>query len=409
MFRALLSVLFLLVSGYAFASLETRGLLQLQIPVVTDSEASFLEGGTGLLRHGDDSDMQLAHALLEVKGDLTDHISFTTVINASHEPTSHAGFTQLFLRYKPIWSPKYRWQFRAGMFYPEMGFENPDIGWLSPYAYTNSAINSWVGEELRTLGAEFKVTRPGRAHGQSPHTFGLSGAFYKGNDPTGTILAWRGWGLHDRQSLTNERLFFADYPSLREGQALAPQAEWVEPYREIDGRWGYQMGLHWDYQRKSRVRYYYYNNNADETVLARGGQYAWHTIFHSLAWQYRFDRNWRLIARLMDGSTAMGPAAVKVDFDSWFVLLNYRDKSHSITLRYDWFETTDRDSLIPFDDNNGQGSGVTAAYRYTLNSHWQLGAEFVYIDSEQASRTQWPGRSPSISQNQLMGVLQYRF
>jgi hypothetical protein len=77
------------------------------------------------------------------------------------------------------------------MFYPEFGFENPTMGWPSPYNYTHSAISSWVGEEMRTIGGEFKVTRPGRFHGGSPHTFSLVGWVFKGNDTTGTILAWR--------------------------------------------------------------------------------------------------------------------------------------------------------------------------------------------------------------------------
>jgi hypothetical protein len=110
------------------------------------------------------------------------------------------------------------------------------------------------------------------------------GSIFKGNDTTGTILAWRGWGLHDKQASLNERIFFARYPSIGIGQELEPQAAWVEPFREVDGRFGYYVGGHWDYQQKSRVRYYYYNNNADELVLARGGQYAWHTRFHSLSW-----------------------------------------------------------------------------------------------------------------------------
>lgn len=390
------------------AEVKVRGLLQTQIALSADEELSYLQGGTGLLRLDDEHNVQLSQAVLEVKGDLTDYLSFHSILNFTHTPSTHAGLTQLSLRYKPIWSNKYRWQFRAGMFYPEMGFENPDIGWLSPFAYTNSAINSWIGEEVRTLGGEFKITRPGRAHGRSPHTFALTGAMFKGNDPAGTILAWRGWGLHDKQSIINERIFFADYPSIGLGQALEPQAEWVEPYREIDGRWGFHTGLHWDYQKKSRLRYYYYNNKADEEVLARGGQYAWHTIFHSLAWQYRFDRNWRLIMQGMDGFTAMGPSAVLVGFNSWYAMLNYRDKSQSFTFRYDDFKTIDKDRLIPEDNNNGDGWAMTATYRYNLSENWQLGTELVYTETWQANRAQF-NLDTHLSQTQLLGIVQYRF
>ncbi|MCC2604280.1 hypothetical protein [Planctobacterium marinum] len=390
-------------------SLKVRGLIQGSLALSVDDELSFTEGGTGILRYDADNKLQLSQALLELSGDLTDYVSWHSVLNATHSPSSHAGLTQLSIKYKPIWSSKYRWQFKAGMFYPEFGFENPDIGWLSPYTYTNSAISSWIGEEVRTLGGEFKVTRPGRFHNRSPHTFAFSGAVYKGNDPAGTLLAWRGWGLHDKQSIVNERVFFADYPSIGEGQALAPQANWVEPYREIDGRWGYQMGLHWDYQKTSRLRYHYFNNNADETVLARGGQYAWHTIFHSLSWQYRFDRNWRLIMHGMHGRTAMGPGAVLVGFNSWYAMIAYRDKQHNFALRFDDFNTIDKDTLIPEDNNNGHGWGLTAAYRYNLDEHWQIGTELLLTETWQASRQQFTDTDAKLSQQQLLAVVQFRF
>lgn len=406
---AVLFSLLVFVSTFsAFAKVEVRGLVQSQVALSADNELSYLEGGTGLFRFDQDNTIQLSHAVLEIKGNLSDNVTFHSILNHTRTPDPYTGFTQLWLRYKPIWSHKYRWQFRAGMFYPEMGFENPDIGWLSPFAYTNSAINSWIGEELRTIGGEFKVTRPGRAHGRSPHTFALTGAMFKGNDPTGTILAWRGWGLHDKQTIFNEVIPFAAYPSIGPGEELDPQAEWVDPYREIDGKWGFQTGIHWDYQKKSRLRYYYFNNKADETILARGGQYAWHTIFHSLAWQYRFNREWRLIMQAMDGSTAMGPGAVHVDFRSWYAMLHYRDKQQSVTFRFDDFDTIDQDGLIPFDNNNGNGWGVTATYRYNINKNWQVGTELVYVDSFQANREQF-GLENDLEQLQLLGIVQYRF
>lgn len=79
-----------------------------------------------------------------------------------------------------------------GGFYPQLSLENPDMGWLSAYNYTNSAINSWVGEELRTLGVEATIKRPARNF-NSAHSFSLVGATFKGNDPAGTLLAWRGF------------------------------------------------------------------------------------------------------------------------------------------------------------------------------------------------------------------------
>lgn len=390
------------------AETKIRGLVQAQF-VAADEQQSYLEHGTGLLRYGDDNKVELAHALLELNTDITDFVKLHAVLNHTQSPESFTNFSQLSLRYKPILAKKYRWQFKAGMFYPQMGFENPDIGWLSPYNYTNSAISSWIGEEMRTIGAEFKVTRLGRLHGSSPHNLSLVGSFFKGNDTAGTILAWRGWGLHDKQSLLNETIPFARYPSIAPGQDLGKQAAWVEPFREIDGRWGYYIGAHWDYRSKSRLRYYYYDNNADELVLARGGQYAWHTSFHSLAWQYRFDKHWRLLSQYLNGTTAMGPKAVIVDYNAWYMMLNYKSGPHLFSARIDDFKTIDKDSLIPIDNNNGDGTALTVSYRYKLNKHWQLGIENIYGQSFQASRAQFAGADTDIDQSQFMAVVQYRF
>ena len=72
-------------------------------------------------------------------------------------------------------------------------------GWRSPYTLSFSAINTWVGEELRTIGAEYSLDWLGRSHGHD-FDFTLSAAGYGWNDTAGTVIATRGWGLHDRQS-----------------------------------------------------------------------------------------------------------------------------------------------------------------------------------------------------------------
>lgn len=395
------------VSAQENVSIE--GLIQGQFLISADSDTSYLNRGTSILRNDIDDKFLISQALISISAELNSELALKSVINHVEDPKPHGGFTQLFLEYTPLWSPKYKWRIRGGMFYSDIGFENPDIGWLSPYHYTNSAISSWVGEEVRTLGTEFKVTKLGRAHGFSPHNFSASVAVFKGNDTAGTLLAWRGWALHDRQSLTNEKVFFARYPSIGPTSELPLQAAWVEPYREVDGRFGYQAGLHWDYRKKTQLKYTFYNNNADDSIVARGGQYAWNTLFHSLALQHKFTREWRVIAQAMSGSTAMGTGKVEVDYDAWYVSLIYRDTSHNVAVRYDNYSTTDTDFLQQEDNNNGHGWGLTATYRLTLNEHWQIGMEWLHIDSFQASRAQWPGRPTNEKHSQLMGTVQFRF
>lgn len=389
------------------AEITIKGVAQGHIALKSDSEPSFLNKGTGILKYDSQSDLELAHALLHVKADINGETSFESVLNHVSSATTNTNVSQAFVKYNPIWSPKYRWQFKVGMFYPEMGFENPTTGWLSPYNYTNSAINSWVGEELRTIGGEIKFTRPGRKH-NSPHTFALVTSAYKANDTLGTLLAWRGWALHDKQAILNESIPFANYPSIQDTGILPTQASWVEPFREIDGNWGFYIGGHWDYRSSSRLRFYHYNNRGDEDILARGGQYAWQTIFNTVSWQYRINKNIRFISQIMDGNTAMGVGKVNVDFRAWFALVSYNFTAHRITLRFDDFKTVDKDVYKIQDDNDGHGDSVTLSYRYNWDEHWQFGIEYLRVNSFQASRMQWQWE-PQITQSQVLGVVQYRF
>ena len=49
---------------------------------------------------------------------------------------------------------------KAGAFFPTISLENDDIGWTSPYTLSASAINTWIGEELRTIGTEGTLRFP---------------------------------------------------------------------------------------------------------------------------------------------------------------------------------------------------------------------------------------------------------
>src|SRR6185437_6111030 len=64
------------------------------------------------------------------------------------------------------------WSAKAGAFFPTISLENDDLGWTSPYTLTPSAINSWIGEELRTIGSEGTL----RWKSEKAGTFSATGA-----------------------------------------------------------------------------------------------------------------------------------------------------------------------------------------------------------------------------------------
>ena len=167
---------------------EVTGLAQASL-VASDQADSFINSDTGILRY-DDNGLHLQQALIRVKQDLGSAFTLDLIGNYYPDGDLHWGFTQAQLLYKPLSADKIKWRARAGFFYPKMSLENVDEGWLSPFTYTQSAINSWIGEELRTAGLEFTLYSPGRAR-RSPWSWELHAAAFKGNDPLGTLISWR--------------------------------------------------------------------------------------------------------------------------------------------------------------------------------------------------------------------------
>ncbi|MEM5552258.1 hypothetical protein WNY63_16155 [Pseudoalteromonas neustonica] len=386
---------------------QIKGLLHVSA-VKGDSQSSWQEGGVGLYRYDSENDgVLLSQGLIDFRADLSTDWSAHGVINAYQDPEPTLGFSQAYLQYKPLTKSKYKWHARVGGFYPLLSLENPDMGWISPYNYTNSAINSWIGEEVRTVGVEATIKRPGRSF-NSAHSFAFVGATFKGNDPAGTLLAWRGFAMHDRQTTFNEGVAFAPVASLNTPQ-LQHQANQVLPFEEVDGRYGYYTGIHWDYLKKSQFRFYYYDNNGDPAAINYStGQYAWDTRFSSAAWLYKFTAKTRLITQAMSGSTAMGKnRGVDNRFYSHFFLLSHKIAEHRLSIRYDYFKVTDKDDWA-FDPNASHGEGITATWRYQLTPQWQLGIEGSALRS-QADNRQAIGIASRISQQQVLLNAQWRF
>ncbi|GAA59701.1 hypothetical protein P20652_1565 [Pseudoalteromonas sp. BSi20652] len=388
-------------------SAQVKGLLQVRA-VQGDDLLSWQEGGIGLYRHDSKSDeLILSQAILDFNIDLASSWSAHGVANLNQDPDVGLGFTQAYIKYQPLSNSDYKWHIRVGGFYPLMSLENPDIGWTSPYNYTNSAINSWIGEELRTVGAEVTIKRPAKRF-NSPHSFSLVGATFKGNDPTGTLLSWRGFAMHDRQTTFNEGVRFAPVAALNDF-ALRWQANHVLPFEEVDGRFGYYGGVHWDYLKKSQFRIYYYNNNGDPTKLnISTGQYAWDTRFTSVAWLYKFNKKTRFIAQALNGKTEMGDnKLIDNAFYSHYFMLSHKEGKNRVSLRYDYFEVTDND-ITAFDPNSSHGEGLTASWRYAFSKNGQIGIEGSALKSFVENRVAM-GLQQRASQQQIMINTQWKF
>ena len=143
--RTLLLVFMLTLSQSVRGETKFKGIAQLSF-ASSDSERPYIEGGQGRYLYQND-EVRLSQAFITIDTSITPTLTAHGVLNHTRVVEADTGFTQLFLKYKPILSADYRWQFRAGLFYPATSFENVDIGWLSPYTYTNSGSTAGLGKK----------------------------------------------------------------------------------------------------------------------------------------------------------------------------------------------------------------------------------------------------------------------
>ena len=326
--------------------------------------------------------IQLSQAVLTSDIQLSNSWQLSGVVNGYEDGEQHLGISQLFVKYRPLVAHSIKPEVKIGAFYPAISAENTDIGWLARDFISNSAINSWIGEELRIGGVEASLRRNGRQH-RSDWSWKLIGSVFKGNDSTGTLLSWRGFALHDRQSLYNERINFAPIPWVVDESELAAPP-WTEPFREIDSRLGFYLAAHLAYQRKSELRYYYYDNRADNTQLDIDRIYAWHTKFHSFTLRHFISPALSVYGQALIGDTLMGDYVVYNDFYSAYIAASYQRAQSRFSARIDRYQVIDRDEISE-DPNDSRGEAFTLNYTKTLSTHLSVSAEWQINRGRQAN------------------------
>lgn len=366
---------------------------------------SWLREGTGIHRYDSTHEGALmSQALLELTGDIGNISALNITGFYTDDSDNPLGFSEAFAKLTPL-TESWRHSFRLGGFYPQMSLENTDLGWQSRYTYSFSAINSWVAEEMRVFGAEWQAQLP-KSRAYQNHKWSLVGSAFINNDGLGTLLAWRGWALHDRQSRFNDRIAMANYPSFTEVFPMQPN--WVEPFQETDSKPGFYLGGHWQYRKRSDFRLYYYDNNAKDTEIDSSGQYAWHTRFTSAAWQLRLGQSTRVLAQYMTGGTSMADNMVAADFSAWYLMISQTlFDQHRLSLRYDNFKVEETD-LWPTDPNDSDGDAWTLAWRYQAHQHVNLGVEYLHSKSHNQNRSLWDWPVTS-QQKQLQINIQLSF
>lgn len=370
-------------------AISVRGLIDARL-VLTDNTLSWEDRGLGKTRWGGDASGnsrvigRIAEASLIFLPKFSWDWSGVVHVKVDSQQKQPVDIIEAFLRYKPVPKSEYRYEAKIGAFFPPISLENKGIAWTSPYTITSSAINTWVGEELKTLGGELTVTRE-----FDDFDISLTGSAFIANDPAGTLLAWRGWALHDREAGIFDQLPLAPIRSIEPGGSVERQAPWVEPFHQIDTRVGGYVGLTIDHYALGKLSLLYYDNQSFDRAFD-GFQYAWDTYFSSAGYETTLPGDIELLSQFMIGNTSMGTRPLlgsKVDNDYWstYLLLSKRFGKHRLSIRYDHFEVED-DDLTPDDLNQENGNAYTAAYVLRAFEKQRFSFEILHVNSKRPER-----------------------
>jgi hypothetical protein len=354
----------------------------------TRAAPSWLDGGTGRLTFGDGDRWQGA-ALGEAQllADWAPNERFATHLHARARAQNDgagdaAGVVEAWaqLAAKPRGGADV-FRLRAGQLFLPTSRENLEPLWSSPFTYTLSAVNSWIGEEVRPIGVLADYELVGAEHGARA---GLCA--FGGNDSSGALLAWRGWAMGDRLSTLGETLPLPALPSLDPGGPFAGQdREGTTPIgSDLDGRPGWAGYLRGRYGDLGLAQVTHFDNRGDRGL--HRGEYAWDTRFDQLGFQLRPHAYatlpaWTIAGEHLRGRTTMGlptPAA-DVSFRATYLLVSWehpRGKFRA-SARWDDFATRDRDQLPTGERSDEDGHAWTAALLWPLSQALELGIEYV--------------------------------
>ncbi|MGK5094327.1 hypothetical protein WDW89_20215 [Deltaproteobacteria bacterium TL4] len=366
--------------------------------VQTGTSVNWQQGGRGLSRYGGidtdrsayeeypqgdrgDTSFKLSQASLVVEMVKNGHVAGHIQLNYDdhEEPGSvrgKIGIVEAFLKYEYDWNPTRRINLRLGAVIPPFSLEHPGTAWSSLYTITPSAINTWVGEELRPHALEVSY----RQELASLVSMDFLLAAYSGNDPSASLLSWRGWALHDYQYTVGSHLKLQHIvPS-----PLGPKEEWEQPSKEMDGRLGVYTRAGFTLEQRFKMQVFYLNSLADpeKTIRDHEWEYSWQTNFTNVSLQWTPFDHMTWLAQKLWGNTWMGSRIAKGvdnDFDAWYVLGSEVMGSHRLSVRYDAFRVEDRDKLQ--DNNRSHGTAVTIAYLLSLNEAQIIGVEYLTINS----------------------------
>jgi hypothetical protein len=395
-------------------TLELHGVAAGRIHAV-EGQTSWIEGGFGRLTEGAGGAQDRAAGLrgrlhlgldLRLTETLRLHAHGTLQGEPSSSRGSLGGLVEAFLQYQPELTPRSTLRFRAGLFFPPTSLENTDRLWQSPYTMTLSALNTWIGEEVRLTGLDAQLQRKmGR-----DDRIDLAGGVFGVDDPAGTLVAWRGWAFGDRLTTLSEVLPLPPLASLAPSGAFGDQRDdGTRPIDELDRHLGWQARLRLARPGVLLVQGAYTDNGGDREIYR--GQYSWHTRFAQAGLELHLGRELTVVAEGAAGDTGMGPgmpggAHVDVRFRVGYALASWAWKSVRLSGRIDGFRNEDLDGTAEPDDETGWS--LTAAAFWQPRKFVRLGLEYVDVRASRPA-ARFSGADPDTNARRGQAEIRLQF
>jgi hypothetical protein len=385
--------------------IELHGFIDLRGVAVDSSLRSFEHGGLGSLPFDEAHEgVQSGRFVLDAEGSLTDTLRthVTALATVEDDEQNPIDVTEAFIEWRPYPQSHWRWRTRLGSFYPPVSLENRGVGWQSVYSPSASAVNTWIGEEVRSVGLEVSATSVGATLGRD-FDIGAVAGLYGWSDPAGVLLFQRGWALHDRATPL--------FGGVRRPFRMSDHDRYIESGDEIDGRPGYYGGMEVKWQGRHVLRILHYDNCGDPAQEGYADD-AWRTRFDAIGARLALASDLTLIAQAMQGDTAVGPSAdgrgmLIADYRAWFLLGSYSLARHRVTIRHDRMHVASTRGAELFDSGQ-RANAWTVAYIYEHDAHWLAAMEWLRADGSLRQR-ELVGLPAAATERQLQVVLRYSF
>lgn len=260
----------------------------------------------------------------------------------------HAGVVEAWLD-QNIVRGEHRLRLMEGAFFLPGSRENVDALWESPYAISSSALNSWLGEELRPIGIDAAYTLR--------RAWTLGATVFRGNDTFGALPADRGWRLHDHWALLGEHI-------------PVDEEYFTSVSAETDHRLGWSARGRWNSDRAT-LQLTHIDNRSD--AREHGDLLNWLTVFNIVAADYTVN-DWTFIAESGWGYTDViieNAGRFRSDLSTTYVIASRRLRNGRASLRAEEFRTEDV-----------REHAVTAAFFWSPRGKVRAGIEAGVVGGE---------------------------